>query len=84
VFRFPANFWVPYLAGTNFGTNLSLMPGARRFPAPGVYKTEPYACIVVVPGRHADEAMMIDPGKTHSGMPIIEPKLKFVPWPEGR
>lgn len=60
---------------------------ARRsesLPKPGLYKTAPYACIVLVPGPHADDQMVLgpkasDPSKP-SEMPTIKPDLEFIPW----
>src|SRR6266704_960718 len=78
LFRIPTNFSLPFS-----GTNLIIsIPGRERL-VPGVYKAEPYTCIVVVPRAHADDRMVIGMlDKTESKMPMIEPKLKFVPWPE--
>ena len=53
--------------------------GPHQSLAPGVYKTEPYACLVVVPGR-IDERCVIANGDTHPGMPVIQPELRMVPW----
>jgi hypothetical protein len=48
--------------------------------APGIYKTEPYACIVIVPGPHPDDRSLIQPPSTPSDpMPVIKPDLRFVP-----
>ena len=53
---------------------------ASNLPTPGVYTTEPYACIVVVPGRHPDDKMAV--GMTDkTPMPIIKPELRFNPRP---
>ena len=78
------------MAALLFGSHVArrieqLTDSARRLAgrqplAPGVYKTEPYTCIVVVPRAHADDRMVIGMlDKTESKMPMIEPKLKFVP-----
>ncbi len=62
-------------------------PGARgkpltsKLPAPGVYKTEPYACIVLVPGAHPDDKMAVGVTDRASPMPMIQPELRFIPWP---
>ena len=56
--------------------------GANTAPnalAPGVYKTEPYACIVIVPGEHPDDRMAIHPPDQGSNMPMLKPDLNFVP-----
>jgi hypothetical protein len=48
--------------------------------APGVYLTKPYTCMVMVPGRQADDCMA---GKveSHPCMPTSRPGLQFVPLP---
>jgi hypothetical protein len=48
-------------------------------PAPGVYKTEPYACIVLVPSHHPDDAMAVNPTQKTAPMPVIKPELHFIP-----
>lgn len=52
---------------------------AWGFPAPGVYKTEPFACIVIVPDGHLDEQMLIPAAGPVSNMPVLKPELRFVP-----
>jgi hypothetical protein len=47
---------------------------------PGVYKTFPYSCIVVVPGPHPDDRCIVRPPSVDSSMPIIKPELQFTPW----
>ena len=57
------------------------LPVARP-PAPGVYETTPYTCIVVVPGAHPDDKICVGgPGLGTVGrrMPIIKPDLQFIP-----
>ena len=55
-------------------------PPSARFPVPGgVYRTEPYSCIVVVPGPHPDDRCIVNPGGGDYSMPIIEPDLRFIP-----
>lgn len=65
---------------------LNLTPPSRRLggkgmPAPGVYETKPFACIVVVPGPFPDDKMA--KGRYGSdaplAMPSIEPDLRFIP-----
>ena len=69
------------------GTNrvaTNLVGRGRPFtalPSPLVYRTEPYACIVVVPGSHPDDWWLITPGNRGSDMPVIRPELRFVPVP---
>jgi hypothetical protein len=46
---------------------------------PGVWQTEPYSCIVVVPGPHPDDRALIARGETKMNMPIIRPELRFIP-----
>ena len=48
-------------------------------PPPGVYKTAPYSCIVVVPGLHPDDRCIVNPGESDSSMPILKPDLQFIP-----
>jgi hypothetical protein len=47
--------------------------------APGIYKTEPYTCIVIVPGEHPDDRMAIHPPDQGSNMPVLKPDLHFIP-----
>lgn len=47
--------------------------------APGIYKTEPYTCIVIVPGEHPDDKMAIHLPDQGSRMPVLKPDLRFVP-----
>jgi hypothetical protein len=75
------NFTLPFLAGTN----LVLSVPNLKWPQPGVYKTEPYACIVVVPEFHPDERMIIGGNKEiESAMPIIKPETRLIPFRAGR
>jgi hypothetical protein len=54
-------------------------PPAPPGIAPGIYKTAPYTCIVVVPGPCPDDSAIVSPhGKKYS-MPIIKPELRFIP-----
>ncbi len=48
-------------------------------PAPGVYRTAPFACIVVVPGNHLDDPMAVRPGANTPSMPVLKPELHFIP-----
>ena len=54
-------------------------PPAPGQLAPGVYKTLPYTCIVVVPGPCPDDGMIVSPPGIHDPMPIIRPDLQFIP-----
>jgi hypothetical protein len=47
---------------------------------PGVYRTAPYSCIVVVPGPQLDDKCIVNPGGGNDPMPIIKPDLQFIPW----
>jgi hypothetical protein len=55
-------------------------PTAPPIITPGVYKTAPYSCIVVVPGPQLDDKCIVNPGGGNSPMPIIKPDLHFIPW----
>jgi hypothetical protein len=48
-------------------------------PGPGVYTTSPYACMVVVPGKQADDRSLVKPAAPGSVMPVIEPPMRFNP-----
>jgi hypothetical protein len=56
---------------------VSSAPSAIR---PGVYRTFPYSCVVVVPGPHPDDRCVVNPGGGNDPMPIIKPDLQFIPW----
>ncbi len=60
-------------------SNRVLVPTAPAMVPPGVYETGPYSCIVVVPGPHADDCSIINPGGGGYSMPIGRPDLRFVP-----
>jgi hypothetical protein len=49
-----------------------------QLPA-GVYKTEPYTCIVVVPGPHPDDRCFVSPPGGECPMPVIQPDVQFIP-----
>lgn len=69
------------------GTNL-----LSSLPKPGVYRTEPYACIVAVPHQHLDDNCIIGStngvaglaGPSEMNMPIIRPELRLIPWDHAR
>jgi hypothetical protein len=48
-------------------------------PKPGVYKTVPYACIVIAPGKSPDDKIAVRPAERGSAMPAIKPELHFIP-----
>ncbi len=49
--------------------------------SPGLYKTEPYSCLVLVPGRPIDEKSIVKPSLPSPPMPRVSPGLEFIPWP---
>jgi hypothetical protein len=53
-------------------------PALSRLP-PGVYKTVPYSCIVIVPGSEVDPGGVIKRAMPNPTMPILKPDLQFVP-----
>jgi hypothetical protein len=77
-FRMPTNLIMPFLSDTNRGPGAS--PEKRL--SPGVYLSEPYACIVIVPDLHADASMVIKPQSGNDRLHVIQPKVEFVPWAE--
>ena len=73
---------IPTLRGSQFRFNLPVAPAkppASNSPAPGVYITEPYTCIVVVPDRHPDEASAVNPTQRTAPMPTIQPDVRLIP-----
>ena len=69
-------------------TNTLALPTNSLFSAelpPGVYETRPFTCIVVVPGRHLDEKMIIGGnGDGQLSMPMKSPELQFIPHHKGK
>jgi hypothetical protein len=65
-------------------SNHIYVPSPQRTPSPGVYKTEPYSCIVVVPGAGLDDCFLVNPGGGHSSMPTVQPELRLVPLAPAR
>ena len=66
------------------GLGVSALGSNRTLPKlalPGVYRTEPYACIVLVPERQADDCSVVKPTDRGSAMPVIKPDLRFIPMP---
>jgi hypothetical protein len=47
-------------------------------PAPGIYETAPFTCIVVVPGPHPDDRCIRSPA-VGPFMPTVRPDLRFIP-----
>ena len=50
-----------------------------NLPAPGVYESSPYTCIVVVPGSHPDDRSIIGSDRDQPRMPMVTPDLKLIP-----
>ena len=72
--------WKPPRQGQNVVPRAHLRPpAAAAGPAPGVYKTTPYSCIVMVPGPHPDDRAIVSPGGGQYTMPVITPELQFIP-----
>jgi len=75
----------PRIAGPNQGQVLFLQPNRPAGQlAPGVYETAPYTCIVVVPGAHPDDKMIVGGAavgmnEVDPKMPIVRPELRFIP-----
>jgi len=53
--------------------------GAETFPKPGVYKTMPYTCIVVVPPACPDDRSAVKPADPGPSIPMLQPDLRFIP-----
>lgn len=48
---------------------------------PGVYRTEPFSCLVIVPRSDLDPNGVIGIEKAPEWYtPVIKPPLRFVPW----
>lgn len=80
----------PQFHNTVLRTNLNgIFPlrefSTNQFPAqflkPGLYKTEPYTCIVIVPDKQADDRAVHKPTVAPFEMPVTKPELRFVPIP---
>lgn len=88
VLWFTPNVWAnPAPIGTPGRTNtlkaplvLLAKPGPGQPLAPGLYKTMPYSCLVLVPGGHTDDLALITPPSPAPPMPSIQPELQFIPW----
>ena len=65
-------------------SNPIVVSSAPPIIPPGVYKTAPYSCIVVVPGPQLDDKCIVNPGGGNSPMPIIKPDLRFIPLGQAR
>ena len=70
-YRFVPRLWGKYGAPRQ--------PLAKNAPAPGVYETAPYTCMVIVPGAHPDDSSVHWSGAGPSRMPVVKPELRFIP-----
>jgi hypothetical protein len=61
----------------------SSKPAPAR-PEPGVYETAPFTGIVVVPGPHPDDRMVVRLGAFQPSMPNVQPELRFIPRGSGK
>lgn len=50
-----------------------------ELPKPGVYRTTPFACIVIVPSNHFDDQIAVTPPENACPMPLLKPDLHFIP-----
>ncbi len=63
----------------------NLPPGGARLPAPGLYKSEPYTCLILVPGKHPDDKALkgglqsTNLVPAPAPMPGKVPELRFIP-----
>lgn len=77
------------LGGFTFRLNTN---SPTALPRPGVYRTDPFACIVVVPGPQHDDACIIGSTNRPGGlavepklnMPTLRPGLRFIPMTGSR
>ena len=73
----------PFWISSNAPQQVPQSKGTNRIngdlPVPGIYKTEPFACIVAVPGPTSDDRMVMLPANPDQKMPILRPSLRFVP-----
>ncbi|MGB8371082.1 MAG: hypothetical protein ACLPYZ_17890 [Limisphaerales bacterium] len=73
------------LPALNFKADKAPFDGKRSLQdhlKPGVYKTSPYTCLVLIPGPQPDDCSVHGPGVTGvERMPTIKPELKFIPQP---
>ena len=61
------------------GARAVIAQSASALLIPGIYKTAPYACIVVVPDKCPDDHSVVAPAECGSAMPVIRPELRFTP-----
>ena len=74
---------VPFYVDGAGQSNYIVAPVAQPKVQPGLYKTEPYSCVVLVPGPQMDDRSIVNPGGGHSPMPTITPGLRFIPYRPG-
>lgn len=65
-------------SGEDIAISTAPAGGGAALPAPGLYKAEPYSALVLVPGPHPDEAMVIRPAPGPE-MKIITPEVRLIP-----
>jgi hypothetical protein len=74
-----SNRWI-YLQPPR-GFALAPRPNTPNALPPGVYESEPYKCIVVVPGPQWDDRCLVSGGDPTAPMPVRKPELRLVPRP---
>jgi hypothetical protein len=47
---------------------------------PGLYKTEPFAGLVLVPNVQGDARAVVKPKEPSPPMPVVKPDLRIFPW----
>lgn len=68
------------VAGSNSVPNLEVKSLSEiPFSPPGVYRTEPFSCMVRVPGPMHDDVSMFPQGTPEPPIRIIRPELKAIP-----
>jgi len=77
-----------FLTGTNQPAPRVPQPRRQRtnelaqvVPPPGVYKTEPFKILTVVPDPTLDKEALVEPPKISEIMPILRPEMRFIPLP---
>lgn len=53
-------------------------------PKPGIYKTEPYTCLLKVPEFQHDDTSVHSSAKPVPEMPTHHPELKLIPQAKGQ
>jgi hypothetical protein len=77
----PAKAYAPLTAATYAQVALSTEVSnvSPVFPNPGVYRTEPFAGIVIVPSADIDSAIALAAPEGAAAMPMLNPELRFIP-----